>query len=100
MAMLHIHLQEGFSGEPVTIRLNGRTVVEKQSVKTRPQLGLAEIIDLSPPHGRLTLEIQVPAQVLSEILTLDPNRELYFGLSLRADGTLSHKVSESPFGYV
>jgi hypothetical protein len=100
MAVLHVHLQDGFSGEPVTIRLDGRTVVEKSSVKTRPQLGLAEIIELSPPHGRLTLEVQVPAQVLRETITLDPDRDLYLGLSLRADGTLSHQVSESPFGYV
>jgi len=100
MSVLHVHLQDGFSGEPVTIRLNGQTVVQKPSVKTRPQLGLAEIIDLSPPHGRVTLEIQVPAQVLSETITLEPSRDLYLGLSLRADGTLTHQVSESPFGYV
>jgi len=100
MSVLHVHLQDGFSGEPVTIRLNGQTVVQKPSVKTRPQLGLAEIIDLSPPHGRVTLEIQVPAQVLSETITLDPSRDLYLGLSLQADGTLTHQVSESPFGYV
>ena len=100
MAVLNVHLQDGFSGEPVTIRINGRIVAQRPSVKTRPQLGLADVIQLSPPDERLIVEIQLPAQSLTETVTLDPSRDLYLGVNLRADGTLTHQVSESPFGYV
>lgn len=100
MAMLYVHLQDGFSGEPVTIRLDGKTVAENSAVKTRPQLGLAEIIPLEVPPGRHTLEVQVPAHTQVETITLGPDQELYIGLSLNPDGGLSHRISESPFGYV
>jgi hypothetical protein len=100
MAVLHVHLQDGFSGEPVIIRVDGRVVAQRPSVKTRPQLGLAEIIELSPPDGRHSVEIQFPARMLSEAITLEPGRDLHLGVSLEADGTLSHQVSERPFGYV
>lgn len=100
MAVLHVHLQDGFSGEPVRIRLDGKTVIENSAVTTRPQLGLAEIIPLELPAGRHTLEVQVPAHTQAETITLQPGQELHLGLSLGPDGGLSLRISESPFGYV
>jgi hypothetical protein len=100
MAVLHVHLQDGFSGEPVRIRLDGKTVIENPAVTTRPQLGLAELIPLELPAGRHTLEVQVPAHTQVQTFTLTSGQELHVGLSLNPDGGLSYRISESPFGYV
>lgn len=100
MATLQVHLQEGFEGEPVVLRLGGRIVADRPSVSTRPQLGLAEIVRLDVPPGHHVLEVALPARHRSEEIPFDLDRELHLALSLERDGTLRHRSSESTFGYV
>jgi hypothetical protein len=35
VARLHIHLREGFKGEPVTVAVGSDTLLDKPNVKTR-----------------------------------------------------------------
>jgi hypothetical protein len=100
MPLLHIHLQDGFVGEPVVIRLAGRTLSEKSQVRTRPQIGLAEIIELDLPAGHHTLEVALPERGQTDTIPLDLDRELYLGITVDSEGSLQHRTSEGTFGYL
>jgi hypothetical protein len=98
--LLHVHLQDGFVGEPVVIRLGGRTLSEKSQVRTRPQLGLAEVFELDLPAGSHTLEVTLPKRDQTDTIPLDLDRELHLGITIDADGSLRHRISEGTFGYL
>lgn len=99
MANLHIALQEGFDNEAVVIRVNGKDVFNKQDVRTRLQIGLADSFEVEVEDGPATVEILLPEKNLTkEIQTLVP-QEPHLGVSLVA-GEIKHRASETPFGYV
>ena len=100
MPLLHVHLQDGFVGEPVVIRLAGRTLSEKSHVRTRPQLGLAENFELDLPAGHHTLEVTLPERDQTDTIPLDLDRELHLGITIDPDGSLRHRTSEGTFGYL
>ncbi len=100
MAVLHVHLQDGFVGEPIVLRLNDRTVAQRDRVRTRPQLGLAEQLDVEAPDGPATLTIELPSRARSRSFALDLTRPLHVGISVEPDGSVSHRILEHPIGYV
>ncbi len=53
MVLLHIAFQEGFTDDTVVVRVNGREVFRKGSVKTRLQIGYADSFEVIG-SGRLT----------------------------------------------
>ena len=57
MPRLHIALQEGFAGDPVSINVDGREIYRKASVRTRTQIGLADSVETTHDKGSATIEI-------------------------------------------
>lgn len=99
MASLHIALEEGFEGDLVVVRVNGRDVYDKQDVKTRLQIGLADSFNTSVERGKAQVEIAVPTRKLTEKLSVDVDDRIFVGASLQGDA-IRYRVSKEPFGYV
>ena len=103
MATLHVHLQDGFVGEPVTVRVGPRVALERTDVKTRPQLGLAargELPDVAT--GPQTVSVTLPARSerVHELQVEVSEPVTYLGLSVDDSGTITHRISTQTFGYL
>ena len=100
MATLHVHLQDGFTDDHVRIDVDGRVACDQPHVRTRPQLGLAEAFELEVPAGALAVRVQLPGRGVERSIVVDPSTTPYLGLSLSPDGELTHRLSDTTFGYV
>jgi len=84
MATLQIHLQEGFSDDPVIVHVNGQEVFRKEGVTTKLLLGYAETATAQIAEGSASVEIALPARNLSETITLQAVGTIHLGLSRRS----------------
>jgi hypothetical protein len=98
--MLHIALQEGFTGEAVSIIVNGQEVFRKSGVKTRLQSGYADAVEVPVPAGAVEVRIAVEARQPPMTLSLEVRQPLYVGVSLSAEGELTSRTAVEPFGYL
>ena len=99
MATLNIALQEGFSGQPVVVRVDGEERFRAEEVRTRMQIGLAQRVPVEVAPGRHAIEV-VAADVATS-LDVDVADQAYVGVSLaRSQDRLETRVSDRPFGYV
>jgi len=60
MKLLHIAFQEGFADDTVVIRVNGKEVFRKASVKTRTQIGYAGSFEVNVQEGSVNVEVTLP----------------------------------------
>jgi hypothetical protein len=98
MPLLHVALQEGFGGEPVAVSVNDRELFRKDDVRTRTQIGRADSFELTVPAG--DARIGVTARGTTTQIPVSLSADLYVGVSLTPEGTIVHKQSTEPFGYV
>lgn len=99
MPSLHIALEEGFDGDLVVVRVNGKEALRKQDVRTRMQIGLADSVDTVWEGESARVEVEVPTRRISTAIGGVISGESYLGISIR-DGAIEHRVSTEPFGYV
>ena len=99
MPLLHIAFQEGFTGEAVEVRINGKEAYRKEQMKTRFQLGLAGSFETNVEEGSVRIEVLLPAQNLSETFDVQVSAPTYVAVSLEQQ-KIVHFVSAQPFGYV
>ena len=98
MAVLHLALQEGFTGDEVTVTVDGEQMLHRTEVATRSQIGLAERADLTVEAGRHT--VTVSARGASATIDVDVVDTVYVGISLDRSGAIEHRVSREPFRYL
>lgn len=98
MPRLHIALQEGFAGEPVTISIDGQEIYRKDDVLTRTQIGLADSIETTHDPGPAAIEIRARDKMATITPTLAG--DLFVGISLSSDGRIVHKSSSQQFRYM
>jgi hypothetical protein len=98
MPVLHIALQDGFAGEPVTIRVDGREIYKKDQVRTRTQIGFADSVEATVPQGVANVEVSARSSTVKLTHTL--TQDLYIAVSLGPNGRIDHKSSTQPFGYM
>ena len=98
MPLLHIALQEGFTGEPVAITIDGREIYRKDQVRTRPQIGHADTIETTHDAGPARIEIR--ARGTSSTITESLTGDLYLAVSIATDGRIAHHASTQPFRYM
>jgi len=98
MPLLHIALQDGFTGEPVAIAVDGREIYRKDQVRTRTQIGLADSVETAHDAGPARIEIS--ARGTSSTLTPTIAGDLYLAVSIAADGRIDHRTSSQPFRYM
>ena len=99
MPLLHVAFQEGFTGEAVTVRVNGNEAYRKEQMKTKFQLGYADSFEVNVEEGSVKVEVVLPAQGLSETFAVQVSSPTYVAVSLEQD-KIVHQVSAQPFGYV
>lgn len=110
MPTLHIHLRDGFTGEPVRVRLGGHTVYDRPDVRTRMQTGLADLFEVplpdGAPPGGPEVTVELPGRGRTEVVRAaapdagaDAAGDLHLALSLAPDGALTHAVSRAGFFY-
>lgn len=96
---LTIALQDGFTDDAVTVRVDGETVIDRASVRTDQRIGLAYAEDVPAAGGVVTVEARVPARDLRATADVDLRTGAHVGISV-LDGELVITTSATPFGYV
>ena len=99
MPTLRVDLQEGFDGDTVLVRLNGRQLLHEPGVRTRLQTGLARLVETEMPAGGAVLEVVLEERSLQLAIPLNIEAATYVGISVTTDG-LVHQISADPFGYL
>ncbi len=98
MGSLHVALQDGFDNDKVEVRIDGRTVYERDGVTTLTQISLADAFDVDV-DGPVDLEISLPSRHVSTVVPVPARLDgAYIGVSVSGD-SLVHRLSEEPFGY-
>ena len=95
MPRLTIDLQEGFSGDEVIVRVNGREVERRLGVRTKRVLGLAQSVAIDVPDGAVNLEVDVPTRGVRATTDV---RHPQLGVSLEGNG-IQFVQSDEEFGY-
>ncbi len=98
MPTLTIDLQEGFEGEEVVVRVDGKEAARRGGVRTKRMLGLADSLEVEVPAGTAAVEIAVPAKNLSKKVEVRPEETPYLGVSL-SGGEINLLPYPEPFGY-
>lgn len=98
--VLHVDLQDGFQGEAVVVRIDGREVFSSESVSTDFRIGLAESFEVKGLSGAIEFEVHLPAQAVTERLRVDIEKTPYIGVSVTQEGRVQVRVGAEPFGYV
>jgi len=98
VANLHVALQDGFDGDTVVVRVDGRTVYRRVGVRTLTQISRADAFDVEI-DGPVSVEISLPDRALSTVVSVPERPEgAYLGVSVLHDA-LVHRLSAEPFGY-
>ena len=98
MAKLGIHLQDGFTGEEIVVKVNGEERLRRKDVRTRRVLGLAEHSEIDVDDGPLSIEVSVPSRGLEKHVNLEASDKVYVGISLAGDD-VRVIARKTPFGY-
>ena len=99
MAVLSIHLQEGFADDTAIVRLNGSESGRWTHLNTRRLLGYAEILDLPKPTGEdIQFELSLPNRGLSERALVPGAGDSFVAVNV-TDGRLQIAVRDRPFSY-
>jgi hypothetical protein len=96
--VLTIALQDGFSDDAVTVRVDDKTVIDNQSMRTDQRIGLAYALDVPDVDGLVTLQVHLPGRDLQASRDIDTRTSPFVGISL-LDGELVVTTSQTPFGY-
>jgi hypothetical protein len=99
--MVVIDLQDGFTGQPVEIRVNGKTVYSQLQVTTKKLLGIADSVTIenSSKQDGVSILLNVGKDSRQYRIDLDEkSKGDYVGINIE-DGQLQHIVSKHPFGY-
>lgn len=100
MAVLSIHLQEGFDDDLAVVRVNGAETARRPHLTTQRLLGYAEIVDLQKPAGGdIQLDVSLPDRRLSASATVPGAGDSFVAANV-ADGRLQLTVRDRPFGYM
>lgn len=100
MAQLHIALNDGFAGDAVAIRLDGREVYNKAGVKTDLRISRADAVDADAAEGGAEIEVEVEVRGHAARTRVDPKVTPYVGVDLGPDGQPRFRQQAEPFAYL
>ena len=99
MPLLHIAFQEGFDGDTVIVRIDGKEMFRKDNMATRSQIGYAGSFETNSHTGPVTIDILLPVKNLSETVQFQLTAATFVGVSIE-QGKIAYRISDQPFGYV
>lgn len=97
MSVVRIDLQEGFQGDLVSVRVDGREVYRNANVRTSLLTGLADSIEI-PLGGDAILEVDLPGRRISGRYPLKASAPAFVGVIVEA-GQIQFRFSHESFGY-
>ena len=97
MGRLHVHLQEGFSGDEVRIAIDGEERLCREA-RSRRVLSLAFHETFEVEDGPHVVTVSIPSRGIEKQIDVDATAGVYIGLGLH-DGDLRVRVRATPFGY-
>jgi len=98
--VLRIHLQEGFSGDTVIIRVGGREVARREGVTTLTQIGVADVFDLEVGTEPVSVETEVVTRGIAGAIRIEaPGETGHVGISVVEGGRLEQKAQKEPYLY-
>ena len=98
MTQLHIALNDGFAGDQVAVRVDGREVYRKAGVKTDLRISRADAVDTEAADGGADVEIEARGKVSR--VRIDPKATPYLGVDLGPDGQPRFRQQAEPFAYL
>jgi len=96
MSTLHVALQDGFAGDEVAIRVDGREVWRKAGVKTDIRISRADAAEVEAPSGAA---VEIEARGRTAAVRADPATP-HLGVSLDREGRPQMRLSAEPFAYL
>lgn len=97
--VLHIELQEGWLDDPVEIHANGVLVARLAQARTKPQTGLAEMVETEVPAGETTVRVELTSRGIAGEHRVTLATEHWVGVSVTEAG-LRFRDQGHLFGYV
>jgi hypothetical protein len=98
---ISIALQEGFVDDTVRISTGNRVIHQLEHIKTRTQIGLAQMLEITLSEGEDKVKVEIPAKALEATLDLGASTATHWGVSINSDQTkLEVTQSAEPFGYL
>jgi hypothetical protein len=97
MPHIHIHLQEGFSGEEVRVAIDGEDRMCREA-RTRQVLSLAFHEAFEVADGPHTVDVAIPSRNIERRIEVEAKGDVHIGLGLR-ENELRARVSNTAFGY-
>jgi hypothetical protein len=98
-AQLNIALQDGFTGEEVVVRIDGKEV-SRLAAQTAWEISLATSFALSVPPGSHRVEMEIPARNIQASRDIEIGNQLWVGVSVLGPNDVVWRESTDPFGYV
>jgi hypothetical protein len=98
MAALAVVLEEGFDGDEVAVRVGDDVAFASDSVTTRPQIGVAQRLEVEVPRGPVILRVEVPSRGLEADVPIDVREGTHVGISIAGDQVV-HRTADEPFRY-
>ncbi len=100
LTLLTIDLQDGFSDDLVTVKVNGKEVLGKKRVSTEFQIGWAERLEVDVDENHAIVDVSILTQSLSREIEIDVPGPTFVGLSIDPSDGIGVRVSSEPFGYL
>ncbi|HEX2078905.1 MAG TPA: hypothetical protein VHG08_14380 [Longimicrobium sp.] len=100
MASLQIDLQNGFDGEPVTLRVNGREVYRNADVRTNYAVSHADSMRVEVPDGPVDLQVVLEKRGTSARISQTVAGTAFLGIEVEPSGEVVHHWSDGEFEYL
>jgi hypothetical protein len=97
--VMHIALHDGFAGETVVVKVDGREVYRRGGVKTDLRISRADAFDVETTTPFAEVEIAIEPGGPRAAIRLDLGATSYLAVDLKG-GTLRLTPSREPFHYM
>jgi hypothetical protein len=97
---MHIALHDGFTGQTVTIAVDGQQVYRRTGVRTDLRISRADALDVEVSHaGQIRIEVTIEPGNQQASTVVDPSATPNLAVDLTA-GSIHFKASAEPFHYM
>lgn len=98
---ISLALQEGFVDDTVRISTGNRVIHQLEHVKTRTQIGLAQMLEITLSEGEDKVKVEIPAKALEATLDLGASAATNWAISVNSDQMKLDVIQSAvPFGYL
>ena len=97
--ILGLDFQDGFRGDSIVVRVDGKSVYHEEGITTQLLLGVADSFTTRVRRGAVQIDILVETQDLARSISLEVLGDTYLGVSIVAGELQSMPPRDEPFPY-